>query len=418
MIRLFPWLLRRFIFAFAILVAVQLILYFSGLNLILSGYEDDMLERYESAAVKVLTGNESGVELELPGTGSFFVFTEDRTLVFTNKGKGRSISESDLRPVYLNDSIVGYFHAGELGFTDNQANRVFLSSIIILGVFSAVLSIVIGLIAALYSSRKIAGPISLLRSDIHDIRSMKVVDSREFAISELRVMSQDVSNASKTLSSQEEYKRQWLRDLAHDLRTPLSGLKSQLEAMADGVLEPTAERFRRHLLEIERLENLASSIGELTSVESKENIEKTEIDARSFAERLVSPFEQEAVDKGIRIETRIDEGRIFVDEQLLLRALGNILSNAVKYIDDGDCIRLDLAINPGFLHIEITNNGPNIPEKQQELIFTRLYRGESGRTSPGSGLGLSITREIIKLHGGAIHINNLTPRGVCFVINI
>lgn len=424
MIKLFSWLLRRFITAFAVLVAVQLSIYILGLNLILSGYETNMLKQYEGIARQVLTEPGSGVPTVLPGSGPFFIFSADKNLIFSNKGKGKSITDSELQPVYINEKIGGYFHAGELGFTDNQTNRLFLVSIMILSGLAVILSLIIGFLSALFSTRKIAGPIELLREDIHGIRQLQPTEAREFEISELTGMSQDVSEAGKALVSQEEYKQQWLRDLAHDLRTPLSGLKSQLEAMSDGVLEPSAERFRRNLLEIERLENLAASIGELTAVESREDIAIREIDAKKFINQLISPWELELEQNKIKLEIDVSVNNIFGDEQMLLRALGNIMSNAFKYIEDGNSIYVGISLadragieNKGTI-IEISNNGPDIPIEQRELIFTRLFRGESGRTSPGSGLGLSITREIIKLHKGRIEVCDLLPRGVRFLINL
>jgi|GEM_PF-3785630 len=414
MIKLFSWLLKRFLTAFAFLVLVQLATYILGLNLILSGYESDMLGRYERIAAEIILQPESGQLLTLPGNGPFFVYSTEKALIFTSRGKGKSIQESELKPVHHEGKFLGYFHAGELGFADNQANRVFLISIIILSALAVILSLVIGFLAALFSSRRMAKPIGLLRGDIHDIRSLKIIDARSFDINELTEMSEDVSEASRTLNAQDEYKRQWLRDLAHDLRTPLSGLKSQLEAMADGVLEPSPERFKRHLLEIERLENLAASIGELTAVESRDDIEKSKIDSEKFIKQLISPWEHKLQQSNIRLETEIDSTSFEGDEQLLLRAVGNILSNAVKYIGDGDFIKIRLSDTA----IIISNNGPDIPEQQRELIFTRLYRGDAGRTSPGSGLGLSITREIVQLHGGEVRVEALGPRGASFIINL
>ena len=418
MTNLFAWLLRRFMIAFAVLVAVQLAVYVLGLGMILSGYEDNRLEQYEDIAEQILTGTEPAQTVELPGINPFFVFSTERELVFSNRGKGKSISTEEIQPVYSKDRIVGYFHAGELGFADNQANRIFLTSIIILSILSVVLSIIIGFLAAWFSSRRISTPVSTIKRDIHDIRSLKQVPSRSFSIAELTDISHDVAEASEALRSQEEYKRQWLRDLSHDLRTPLAGLKSQLEAMADGVLEPSVDRFRRHLLEIERLEELAASIGELTAIEARESIVSVRIDAARFAELLTDPYEMELKQKNVELETSVTAEYLTGDEQLLLRAVGNILSNALKFIDGGDRIWLNISDKM----IEIANNGPDIPEEQRELIFSRLYRGDSGRTTPGSGLGLSIAREIIKLHGGMIRaeqleIDGVKTRGVRFIIN-
>jgi signal transduction histidine kinase len=274
--------------------------------------------------------------------------------------------------------------------------------------------VIIGLLFALFNSRKISEPVDVIRRDIHDIRLLKEIPEREFDITEFAEISKDVSNASRALGSQEDYKRQWLRDLAHDLRTPLSGLKSQFEAIADGVLEATPERFRRHLLEIERLERLATSIGELTSIEEREPVEKNAIYSKRFIDRLTAPFEAELANKKIDLAISIDTEKIYGDENLLLRGIGNIFSNALNYIEENG--RIWIKINEEG--IEIANNGPDIPEDQLDLIFTRLFRGDFARSTPGSGLGLSITREIVNLHGGEIRVLPLEPRGVRFIVSL
>lgn len=418
--KLYSWLLRRFLLAFIILVAVQLLSYVIGLNIILSGYENYQLQQYEQIAAEVLINPDRFDPADAPSVSPFFVFSADGQLIFSNRGKGKSINTDELRPVYVDGAAAGYFHVGELGFAENQSNRLFLTSIIILSAVSIVLSLVIGFISARLSSRKISEPIRELRNDIHDIRNMKKIPRRDFSISELADMSADIEGVSNSLSSQEEYKQKWLSDLAHDLRTPLAGLRSQLEAMADGVLEPTEERFRRHLAEIARLEDLAASTAELSAIELRNKIEKDHVSSEGFIRQLITPYEAELDDRGIALKTRIDAESIFCDEKLMLRAVGNILSNAIKYIGDGDEISIKVS-GGSRTSITVSNNGPDLPAEQRELIFSRLYRGDSGRSTPGSGLGLAITREIVNLHGGEVRVEQLTvdgeyARGARFII--
>ena len=428
MSNLFSWLLRRFITAFIILVAVQLAAYILGLNIILTGYEKNQLEQYRRLAEKILIHPEQFDPAEAPAQGPFFVFSADKQLIFSNRGKGRSISVSEYRPLYVDGVVAGYFHVGDLGFAENQSNRVFLISIIILSAASIFLSLIIGFFAAWFSSAKISEPVNELRKDIHSIRSMKSIPHRRFRIKEFAEMSGDIEGVSSSLSSQEEYKQKWLSDLAHDLRTPLAGLKSQLEGMADGVLEPTEERFRRQLGEIARLESLAASTAELTAIESRDRIEKKYIKAEDFIKNLITPFEMEIKNSGIVIETEVQADELLCDENLLLRAAGNIIANSLKYIGDGNKIWIRIGSSASFddpekeiTSIEIANNGPDIAHEQRELIFSRLYRGDSGRATPGSGLGLAITKEIVLLHGGEIRAEQLEQngeytRGIRFII--
>jgi two-component system sensor histidine kinase BaeS len=412
--KIFPWLLKRFFLAFAILVLIQLAVNTAGVSLLLSRYSRLQEQSLSDMALEVLINPGRYDDESLPYSSSFFVYSADKTLVFSNRGKGRSISDEELRPVEYEGTVVGYFYAGEIHFVDNQANRVFLISILVLGGLSIVFSAIIGLLFALSSSRKIAAPLKMVRGDIRDIRLTKKVPERVFGITELTEISEDLADVSTTLYNQKEYKQEWMRDLAHDLRTPLSGLRSQLEAMIDGVLEPSEDRLKRNLMEVERLDVLVSSMNELAAIESKPGIDRQLIEPEKFLSRLLSPFEVAIKEKDISISTEVSPGKIQGDEQLLLRGVGNILSNAVKYIDRGGAIRI--FVSPEI--IEIANNGPDIPAEQRDRIFNRLYRGESARSTPGSGLGLSITREIVSLHGGEVRVEPLESRGVKFIVSL
>jgi two-component system, OmpR family, sensor histidine kinase BaeS len=412
--RIFPWLLHRFFLAFAILIFIQLAVNTAGIGILLSRYSKMQEEGLRKMALEVLINPGRYDSGSLPYSSSFFVYSADKNMVFSNRGKGRSISEKELRPVEYQGAVIGYFYAGEIHFADNRANRVFLVSLLLLGGFSIVFSAGIGLFFSLSSSKKIAEPMKALRGDIRDIRLTNTVPERAFTIAELKDISTDLADVSITLYNQKKYKQEWMRDLAHDLRTPLSGLRSQLEAMIDGVLETTPERLKRNLMEISRLDELVLSMNELAAIESKQSIEKQLIEPEALVTRLLMPFEVAIKEKSITVTTRTAPEKIRGDEQLLLRGIGNILANAVQYSEEKSTIWISVS-SPV---IEIANNGPDILEGQKERIFNRLYRGESARSTPGSGLGLSITKEIVNLHGGSIRVESLEPRGVRFIVSL
>ncbi|MDC7124093.1 MAG: HAMP domain-containing sensor histidine kinase [Spirochaetales bacterium] len=377
-----------------------------GINIILSGYKSSKYNEYEKIAISIIEHPDKTSGIVLPGTNPFFVFSENKNLIFSNRGKGRAMRFKEMRPVYLEEKLIGYFHAGDIGFADNRTNRIFLVSIIFLSLFSILLSLVIGYFSARFSANRLSVPIELLRKDLHIIRSLTIVEKRKLNITELDSISSDISETSKILKSQEDYKQQWLKDLSHDLRTPLAGLKSQLEAISDGVLAPSKERLDRMMVEVERLENLALSTTELVEIEAHKTIKKSLIDSNSFIKKLISPYEIEINKKAIELSENIKVESLSGDEDLLLRGLGNIVSNAVKYAGENEKIGIKLYCEESNSIVEISNTGSNISDEQKDLIFTRLYRGDSARAEQGSGLGLSITREIINLHGGEVTVQS------------
>ena len=415
----YSWLLRSFLLAFLLLIITQLLILSIGTGAVLKAYSSNQVRYLEELALRMLL-NPEAIPAEAPQhSGPFFVFSADRNLIYSNRGKGRSIPTENYTPVLYQGNLIGYFYAGEVRFLDTESNRLFFSSLILLTIGSMLLSIAIAAAAAVRAAGKIAGPVNLLQKDIRVLRRLKKVARREFSISELSEISSSLSEVSELLAGEDEYKSQWMQNMAHDLRTPISGLKSQLEGMRDGVLEASPERLDRNLAEIERLEELASGISELYALETIETVILEEFPAGEFCAELRQPFEQLLEQKKISLVSTVGTGTLRGNRPLLLRALRNIIANGISYSPSGS--RIEITVHEeqeGGRRIRIANNGPRIPEDQLEKIFQRFYRGEFSRSTPGSGLGLNIARQAVRLHGGNIVARNLDPEGVEFDIQL
>ncbi len=415
----YSWLLRSFLLAFLLLIITQLLILSIGTGAVLKAYSSNQVDYLEELALKILI-NPEAVPVQTPEhAGPFFVFSADRNLIYSNRGKGRSIPTGDYSPVNYRGNLIGYFYAGEVRFLDTRANRLFFTSLILLTAGSMLFSIAIAAAAAVRAAGKIAGPVNLLQQDIRVLRRLKKAPERKFSITELSEISSSLHEVSKLLAGEDEYKSQWMQNMAHDLRTPISGLKSQLEGMRDGVLEASPERLERNLSEIERLEELASGISELYALETIGTITTEEFPADEFCAELRLPFEHLLEQKEISLGSAVTAGTLRGNRSLLLRALRNIIANGISYSPAGS--RIEIAIHKdteGGRRILIANNGPRIEEDQLEKIFQRFYRGEFGRSTPGSGLGLNIARQAIRLHGGSIVARNLEPEGVEFEIQL
>lgn len=416
----FRWLLGRFLVAFAVLVAVQIAIDVGGIRFLLDRYRFDEEKRLSALAHSLLENPDLYDSGTFPYTSPFFVYDADENLVWTNRGKGRSILTGKLNPVYAGKEVEGYYYAEEINFADNQSNRVFLSSVILLAAVSILTSLILGFIFALRSSRAIARPVEMIRGDIGLVAKRENVEARVFEITEYSAISDELARVSALLKSGEEYKKRWMRDLAHDLRTPISGLKSQLEAMLDGVLDCSSDRIMRNLREVARLEELVASMSILTAIEERTEISPETIESEEFIADLLSPMEMSAKEKNLKLEASITLPRFTGDRNLLLRAVGNILANAVSYTLP-DCtvkVGIDKGREGKGCAISVENDGPSIPEEQIGKVFDRLFRGEFARNTPGSGLGLSITREIARLHGGDVTAEPLSPTGVRFTVSL
>ena len=225
-------------------------------------------------------------------------------------------------------------------------------------------------------------------------------------VQEFRNIADCAADLQDSLLKEESVRRQWSSDIAHDLRTPLSVLKGQFEGMIDGVLRTDGDRLERNYQEILKLEHLINQLADLSRMESpgyKPNL--STVDARSLLMVQKQRFRDSALERNIRFSTDTQEAQpvpIQADAELLERALGNLISNAILYGEEDSDIRLSLDMSEeGFIGFDVDNAGL-IELNSRSKIFNRLYRGDQSRSTRGEGLGLAIVQAVAQAHNGTV----------------
>lgn len=235
-----------------------------------------------------------------------------------------------------------------------------------------------------------------------------------------------VKKLKNRLLHEETLRRQWMQDISHDLRTPLTAVKMQVEGMNDGVLEATAERFAALYSELTIIEKLVWNLQDLSRFESLEmKIVLTDVNAWKFADDVSSRFVLLAEKKKIKFVVQkkcAEDFEFTADPLLLMRCVSNLLQNAFQYTAEGGEVTLCTEKQAeDRVKISVMNTGA-ISEDDIPHVFDRLYRGDRSRSTAGSGLGLSIAQAIAILHGGKIEVQNATnERGeacVCFAVMV
>ena len=233
---------------------------------------------------------------------------------------------------------------------------------------------------------------------------------------EIRELQESVRMMAQSLDEHEKRERKLTRDVAHELRTPLANVSSYLEAMTEGVWEPSKERLLDCMQEIERLKGIIADLEELHGLEDDTiTLNREYFDLYGLTHKVVSSFETVMEQTKLTYELRGTEIYVFADERRIHQAIFNLISNAVKYTDSGDRIILETGSEEACAYLKVINHGQPIPEYDRSRIFDRFYRadGSRSRKTGGAGIGLAIVKAIIEAHDGRVSVSS-DDKETCF----
>lgn len=215
---------------------------------------------------------------------------------------------------------------------------------------------------------------------------------------------------AETLSRAETHRRQMVADVAHELRTPLSVMQANLEAMQDGVLPLDSAEIATLHEETILLTRLVADLHLLSMAEAGQlRLDRDEVDPGELIRKAAERLAQNALERAvtIKIETAGALPSVSVDGDRIQQVLGNLISNALRYTQPGGIITVraePARKHSGSILVSVTDTGCGIPKEELTHIFDRFYRADKSRNrgSGGSGLGLAITKHIVEAHGGDV----------------
>lgn len=240
----------------------------------------------------------------------------------------------------------------------------------------------------------------------------------------------ELTRVNRELLRVQKEREEMLSNISHDLRAPITAIRSALDYLRDGeALSP--EDMKSTIALIDRrtktLEDLIQDMYYLFCVEdtSKELNFET-VDVGLFLEEYfydaLADNRYDTHDMRLELPDSLD-CHIKIDIQKFVRVLDNLFTNAAKYTPTDSRITLSAALSPdsSFLQISVSDNGPGIPEEALPNIFNRTYTVSSARTpgvAGGSGLGLSIVKAIVERHGGNVSCQSKEGKGCCFTVTL
>jgi signal transduction histidine kinase len=232
-----------------------------------------------------------------------------------------------------------------------------------------------------------------------------------------------LKKANEELKKLDQMKSDFVSKVSHELRTPLTSIKNAVHLLASSKPGPINENQERFLLmairNIDRLAEMVNDILDLSKIEAgKMQYHFAEIDLHPVLKHLIATFQSQADAKSLNLEMDFPKvlSTVYADQSRIEQALCNLLSNAVKFTTAGGRVILAARSTPETVEISVTDTGPGIAPNEHKQIFERFYQTENSLTnvSKGTGLGLTITKELIEAHNGKLCVESELGKGSRF----
>jgi two-component system, OmpR family, sensor histidine kinase BaeS len=331
-----------------------------------------------------------------------------------SKTEGRMSDEKPVPyPLFLEGEQIGRM---DVFFLRPQKEDVFISRSNDLLLISLVVLGGLAILISIFFSRRLTSPIKGLTLAAEEIsggnlKSRVGIKGRD----EIARLSDAFNRMAHSLEVQESLRKKLTANIAHELRTPISAMRGELEAMIDGLLPVDSENLESLHYETGRLKKIIEGIEELAQAEaSSRYMNRKVLSARSFMEGIISRLKLLFNEKGVALELFCDDGmEINADPDRLSQIMINLLSNALKATGSGGRVHIKVYREDKVV-IEVCDNGKGISKDDVPYIFERFYRAEKG----GLGIGLTIVKELVEAHGGTIKAMSADGGGTIFRIEI
>lgn len=235
---------------------------------------------------------------------------------------------------------------------------------------------------------------------------------------ELGEMALAFNAMAETIEEEDRLRRNFAADVAHELRTPLAILRTQVEGLQDGVVEPSSRELSSLHDETLRLTRLVADLETLASADAAGfSMERRPIHLRPELENVVREFAGPYEAEEVRLTAALEDVVVEADPTRVHQVVSNLLSNALKFTPAGGEVGISLVEGDGVALIRVADTGLGIQADELPHVFDRFFRGRGGRAR-GSGIGLTVARELVRAHGGEIDVESEPGRGTVFTVRL
>jgi len=236
----------------------------------------------------------------------------------------------------------------------------------------------------------------------------------------------EIEVKSRQLEVASQHKSEFLANMSHELRTPLNAIIGFSEVLTDRMFGELNEKQEEYLKDIyasgTHLLSLINDILDLSKIEAgRMELELTEFDLPTAIENALMLVRERAGRRSIAVHTNIDKrlGQIHADERKIRQVVLNLLSNAIKFTPEGGGIEVGAALRDGFVEVSVSDTGIGIAPEDQDKVFEEFRQvGTAAKKVEGTGLGLTLCRKFVELHGGRIWVKSQLAAGSTFTFTI
>ncbi len=321
---------------------------------------------------------------------------------------GRHSSEKIIRPLYTDDgTFIGYLEVSEGPAFGREILDSVAKGLISAGAVAIILAALVGWLV----SRNISQPLLVLTeatSHMADGRLSARVDLKRQ--DELGVLARSFNDMAHRVENTVVTLRRFVADAAHELHTPLTALRTNLELAVVETDPQTRENFiHRAEAQANRLEHLTNSLLDLARIESGSYQHQTQsVDLTGLVKQINEVYASRAEQAGLslNLETPAQEVVIEANEPQITRVIDNLLDNALKFTPEEGTITLGLIPQESDVELWVKDTGIGIPPEDLPNLFNRFYRGHNVAAYPGNGLGLVIIKAIVEEHRGTVAVHS------------
>jgi signal transduction histidine kinase len=330
-----------------------------------------------------------------------------------------TLGPSQRFPVTVDRSVVGTAVVrlplqGQL--TANVAFRDAVNRLLLVGgLLGALAAVALGLMLA----RRATVPVrNLTRAAKQLARGDRAARVEQRSHDEFGQMAAAFNTMADTIVEEDRLRQTFAADIAHELRTPLMILSSQLEAMEDGVMSLGSDSIRSLQEETRRMSKLVADLEVLASADAAHfTLQKEQVDLAVLVAAVAGDFAQLFQAEAVQLETQLEPAIVEGDPGRLRQILGNLLANALKFTPRGGRVRVRLVREVSRAVMNVSDSGPGIPQSELDRVFERFFRGHGGAAG-GSGIGLTVVRELVAAHGGEVSAANAGDGGAVFTVTL